>query len=131
MGIKEEAVALHNKGFNCAQAVLCACCKYTGLDESIALSIAGGMGGGVRCGEICGAVSGAVMALGLITPYNNSEDTDAKARIADDTREFVAKFKEQFGCVRCLELKAKGISCNQLIGEAAEITEKMILDRRK
>ena len=63
MDVKKLATEYHEKGFNCAQAVLCANCAHTGLDEKTSLAVSGGFGGGLRCGEVCGAVSGAVMAM--------------------------------------------------------------------
>lgn len=126
MGIKEEATVLHNKGFNCAQSVLAACGKYTGLDEKTALAVSGGFGGGVRSGEICGAISGAVMALGLAAPYADEAEQQAKSRIAELSRGVVKTFKDEFGCVRCVELKQGGHSCAELIEYAAELAEKTI-----
>jgi len=130
MSIREEANELHLKGFNCAQSVLCANCKNIDLDEKTALAISGGMGGGVRCGEICGAATGAVMAIGMANPYTDGNDADAKATIAQLTVAFIKEFKEKFGCVRCVELKAKGVSCKELIECSAEIAERIILNRR-
>ena len=119
MGIKEEAVALHGRGFNCAQCVLCACGKYTGLEDKSLLALAGGFGGGVRCGEICGSITGAVMVLGMVKekPLN---ETVAK---------FVSIFRQQEGCVRCQELLAKYDgkgNCNAFIGFCAEEMEKRL-----
>ena len=131
MDIKETADGLHVKGFNCAQAVLCANCKYIGLDEKTALAVAGGMGGGVRCGEICGAASGAVMALGMAYPYTDCTNAEAKAFIAKQAIAFTDEFKKRFGCIRCEELKKKGIPCSELIKQSAEIAEEMILNGRK
>ena len=51
MDVKKLATEYHEKGFNCAQSVLCACGAYTGLDEKTALAVSGGFGGGLRCGE--------------------------------------------------------------------------------
>ena len=126
MGIKEEAVKLHKDGFNCAQSVLCACGKYTGLDDKTALAVSGGFGGGVRCGEICGAISGTVMAVGLAYPFADSADSEAKKRIAGLTKECTADFKDKYGCVRCIELKTAGVSCDELIGHGAELAESII-----
>ena len=112
MAISEEAVKLHGQGLNCAQCVLTACGKYTGLDEDTARRIAAGFGGGVRSGEICGAISGAVMALGLA-----EED---RAKISAAARQCVEDFRQQYGFVRCLELKRAGVSCDELIAHGAE-----------
>ena len=115
MALSEEAVKLHGEGFNCAQCVLMTAAKYTGLDADTARRIGAGFGGGVRSGEICGAISGAVMALGLM-----EED---KRAIAGLSRSCVDAFRQQFGCVRCVELKGARISCDELIAFGAQIVE--------
>lgn len=131
MGIKEEAIKLHGCGYNCAQSVVAACGKYTGLDEKTALAVSGGFGGGVRCGEICGAISGAVMVLGLTNPFVDGTDTDAKNKIALLTKDCTRGFKEKFGCVRCLDLKQSVHPCDELIGFGAELAEKIVLENQK
>ena len=126
MGIKEDAARLHECGFNCAQSVLCACGKYTGLDDKTALAVSGGFGGGVRCGEICGAISGAVMAIGLANPFTDGTDSEAKDKIAQLTKQCTADFKEKDGSVRCADLKAANVSCAELIEHGAELAEIII-----
>lgn len=98
------ATQLHDNGFNCAQAVFGSLTDITGLDQKMALTIAGGFGGGMRAAEVCGAVSGAVMALGIAFPYNDSSDTGAKDKIAALTREFHKRFKEEYGSIICRNL---------------------------
>lgn len=127
MAIRDEATKLHESGFNCAQSVLCACGKYTGLDDKTALAVSGGFGGGVRCGEICGAISGAVMAIGLTHPFVRGTDKDAKNKIAELTKQCTADFREKYGCVRCIELKAAKVSCAELIEHGAELAESIII----
>lgn len=126
MGIKEEAARLHERGFNCAQCVLCACGGYTGLDEKTALAVSVGFGGGVRCGEICGAISGAVMAIGLANPFADGADSEAKDKLARLTKQCTADFREKYGCVRCIDLKTAKVSCAELIGHGAELAESII-----
>lgn len=118
MTISEKAVNLHAQGNNCAQSVLRACSEYTGLDETVAFGIANGFGGGVRSGEICGAISGGVMAIGL------NMQSKGITNIAGTTKAYVEKFKNRYGCVRCIELKGRHISCDELISAAAELAEK-------
>lgn len=124
-----EAVRLHKCGYNCAQSVLCACREYTGLEDKTALAISAGFGGGLRCGEVCGAISGAVMAVGMVYPFNDSTDLDAKAKIALLTKKICMEMREIYGCVRCEELKANGADCDALITDAAIIAERIILDK--
>ena len=126
MGIREEAIAIHEKGFNCAQCVLCACTKYTGLDENISLAISSGFGGGVRSGEICGAISGAVMALGYAAAKTDPSDPGAKQKASAAARECVSSFRAKYGCVRCLDLKKAGVSCDELIQNGAQYVEDIL-----
>lgn len=130
MEIREKALAIHGEGFNCAQSVLCACGEYTGIDDKTALALGGGLGGGVRCGEICGALLGAVLAIGAAKPHNDADDMQARVRVAALTKECVNLFKEKFGCLRCLELKASGHPCSELIAYAAELAEQLIISDR-
>ncbi len=126
MGAKEKALALHGRGFNCAQSVLGALGEYTGLDEKTALAVSGGFGGGVRCGEICGACSGAVMALGLASPYTDGEDAAARGKIARAAGAFTRQFAADQGCIRCIDLKRSGRPCDALIAYAAEQAEEIL-----
>ena len=128
MGIREEAVALHGEGFNCAQCVLGACGKYTGLDKNISHAVAGGFGGGVRCGEICGAISGAVMAIGAAASSSSAADREAMSRVASLTKQCTGAFRDKYGALRCLDLKREGVPCDDLIAFGAETAEKLIKD---
>ena len=94
--IKEKALEYHAAGFNCAQSVLAACNEYTGLDDSAALAISAGFGGGLRSGEICGAISGAVMALGLVCPFNEADNAEAKVKIAELAKNCVSACNDEY-----------------------------------
>lgn len=130
MDIGKEAVRLHGEGLNCAQCVLCSCRTHTGIDERTALSVAAGFGGGVRCGEICGAISGAVMALGLADPASEEGGREAAARLSQLTKACSAAFREQYGAVRCLDLKRAGVSCDELIALGARTAERLIEENK-
>ena len=130
MNIKELAKQYHDKGYNCAQSVLCACAEYTGLDEKTAFAVSAGFGGGLRSGEVCGAISGAVMALGMAYPYNDCTNLEAKDKIAALTKECVSAAKEKFGCTNCSELKGDKSNCHYYICEMAAIAEKIIKNKK-
>ncbi len=129
--IKEKALEYHAAGFNCAQSVLAACKEYTGLDDSAALAISAGFGGGLRSGEICGAISGAVMALGLVCPFNEADNAEAKVKIAELAESCVSSCKEEYDYIRCLDLKRSGVNCSEIIGKMAEIAENMIIKAKE
>ncbi len=130
MSVQEESLRLHACGFNCAQSVLAALGSYTGMEKRSALAVSGGFGGGVRSGEICGAASGAVMALGLAFPFADGEEAEAKKRIAKLTMAFTREFVKQFGCIRCEDLKRKGVPCDELIAWAAKRAEEIIQENQ-
>jgi C_GCAxxG_C_C family probable redox protein len=61
-----KAEELFLQGYNCAQAVSCACAGDCGVPPELVVKLATGFGAGMgRSQETCGAVSGAILALGL------------------------------------------------------------------
>ena len=144
MGRKEEACALHGRGANCAQSVLCAFADDVGLRRQVAMRIASGFGGGMgRMGGTCGAVTGAFMALGLRHGMTEPEQKDLKEKNYAMTREFAARFTAKNGSIVCRELLGCDIGtpegmaeakekdlfatrCMKLVGDAVEITEGML-----
>ncbi len=130
MDIREKTEEYRRTGYNCAQAVLCSLSEYTGLSDEEALAISAGFGGGIRCGEICGAISGAIMALGLAFPFNDGDNSAAKDKIAELTKEFIENFKDDYGCVRCADIKGAGPSCGDYINSAAELAEEIIQNNK-
>lgn len=67
----EQAIAFHDKGYNCAQAVACSFCKEFGVDEEEMFRIAEGFGLGMGMMEVCGALSGMMMIIGLQNSVGN------------------------------------------------------------
>ena len=66
MDKKEKAIALHDKKFNCCQAVACAFASEVGMDEKTVFQAGEGFGLGMGgMDATCGALSGAVMLAGL------------------------------------------------------------------
>ena len=129
MSVEEKAIAYHDRGFNCAQSVLCSVGAYTGLDENTALAVAAGFGGGCRCGEICGAVSGAIMALGIPCPSVDGRDHERKEELAALSRFLTGRFREKFGALRCDEIKGDKAHCPDYIRFMAKLAEDTIIER--
>ena len=118
----EYAISLHDKGYNCAQAVACTYCEQAGLDEetvkNLTQGFAVGMGGSMEA--TCGAIIGAVNVLGMIN--KNPQKTMQSAR------RIISRFKEQNGTVICKELKgiADGVvrrECIDCVKDAAVLLE--------
>ena len=114
---QEQALGLHAQGCNCAQCVLMTMTDHTGLTQEASAAITAGFGGGAGCRELCGALSGAFMAVGAALGAEN------RGQIMKIDREITNAFREKFGAVRCEDLKAKGVPCDDLIAFAAEKTE--------
>jgi C_GCAxxG_C_C family probable redox protein len=137
----DKAEQVFREKFNCAQAVFSAFAAQHGLDEKAALRIGAAFGGGIsRRGETCGAVTGGLMALGLGRSTAEPED---KERMYSLGQEFMRRFAEKHGTLRCRELidcdlstpegvqKAhdSGVTttvCTGLVRDAAEIVEEIL-----
>ncbi len=135
----------HLKGYNCSQSVLAAFSDLTGLDEQTSLSVAGSFGRGAGSGELCGAICGALMVLGMQTPVDTSDPAGSKLRAVARGREFLQRFAQRFGSVRCETLLPKPLSqedlppsaqglgitdhCSILAAAAAELVEEMLREQ--
>ncbi|MCM2265820.1 MAG: C-GCAxxG-C-C family protein [Desulfuromonadales bacterium] len=115
----EQAGALYDGGYNCAQAVLQA---TTGRGDPELLAMAEAFGGGIgKSGCLCGAVTGGVMALGL-------------SGHPERGGELVAAFREQFRttCCRGLSKDYRWLSrehkanCRKLTVATAGMVERLL-----
>jgi C_GCAxxG_C_C family probable redox protein len=140
----DETVNRFGCDCNCAQTVLLTYGIPEGFDEKTILRISTAFGSGfVEQGEVCGAVTGAVMAIGL--KYGMTEVGDSKAAIKtyEIGQEFIEKFKERNGTIKCKELLGYDIStppgiriaqemqlskelCPGFVRDAAEILEDIL-----
>lgn len=143
MNSAEQAVALFEEGFNCAQAVFSVYSEQFGLDGKTATKITCGFGGGMRMAETCGVVTGAFMVIGLKFGGAEPKDTAAKQRTYELVKDFTSRFKGRRGSVICRDLLGCDIStpegtksaqeknlfdtlCPKLIADAAEILEQVL-----
>ena len=101
----ERAQQLHNQGFNCAQAVVCAYCDQFGLDEETACKVAEGFGLGMGIMEVCGTLTGAFMLAGMRGSKGVAHPGETKAQTYKTTKALAAAFKEKNGTYLCRELK--------------------------
>jgi C_GCAxxG_C_C family probable redox protein len=114
----EDAVALFQHGFSCSQAVLSVFAQHFGLERDTALRISQGFGAGIAyTDDICGAVSGAIMVIGLRHGRITAEDKAAKEKTYAVVGEFLKKFKQRSGSVKCTELLGYNLSDPQQVAE--------------
>ena len=93
----ERAQSLHNKGYNCAQAVVCAYCDLFGLDEETAYKMAEGFGLGMGMMDTCGALSAAFMLAGMQGSKGTEHPGETKAQTYKTTKMLAAAFREKNG----------------------------------
>ena len=107
----EDALRRFHQGYNCAQSLLSAFAPQFGLDEELALRLAGPFGAGIaRRGEMCGAVSGGLMALGLCYGTVHVEDPQAQRRMYAQAEAFLRRFEQRFGSLDCRRLLGLDLS---------------------
>lgn len=134
---QNHAMELHEKGYNCAQAVACSFCQDFGVEEEEMFRIAEGFGFGMGMMEMCGALSGMMMIMGLAGSVGNPEKGPiTKGRTYKTVKNHVLKFKEKNGSYLCRELKGvdTGVvlcSCPQCIRDVVALTEEYLKEWKK
>lgn len=101
----EQAKALFEQGYNCAQSVACAYSEELGLPRDTVARMVSGFGGGMgRLREVCGAVSGIVFVYGTLRGYGAADAGEAKTATYAAIQEMAAAFRGQTGSIVCREL---------------------------
>ena len=122
-----RAMAMHAKGFNCAQCVACAAADLVSLDEDEVFRLMEGFGGGMGgFNQTCGAISGGVALLG----YANSSGIVgpiSKAETYVLSKSLVDRFREMNGSTFCDDRKGESggpvlRSCDGCIEDGLRLT---------
>lgn len=130
-----EAISLHKKKYNCAQAVLLPFAEELGLDRKTAMMISEGFGAGMGGYKLktgpCGALSGAIMVLGLKNSTGNLEAPDSKLSTYAKCHEICEAFEKEIGSCSCYEIKGCDTgkplkTCDECIMTGAKLAEKII-----
>ncbi len=106
---QEQARALFQQGYNCAQSVLGVYAAELGLPLETAMALASSFGGGMgRMREVCGAVSGMFLAAGLkFGGYGPTDHAGKKTHYAR-IQELARRFQAETGSIICRELLGLG-----------------------
>lgn len=132
MNKKDKAIELHDRRFNCCQAVACAFAKEVGMDEATLFRVGEGFGLGMGgMDATCGALSGAVMLAGIKNSDGNVDSPATKAATYTLSKEMVKRFKEKTGSTVCRELKGVDTgkvlcSCPDCIRCGVEVVEEVL-----
>ncbi len=121
----EEARTLHQKGFNCAQAVFAACADLYGIEREQALKLAASFGGGMgNMRETCGCCSAMFLLEGLRSGSATEGDRAGKLNNYQRVQALAATFAKQHGgSIICRELLANpnNPSCTEKCANAVKI----------
>ena len=129
---KEKAIELHDKKYNCAQAVACVFSGEIEVSERLLFKTAEGFGRGMgdMCGT-CGALSGAVLLAGLKESDGNTAEPGSKGKTYKVVEEMRKVFEQKTGGIVCKDLK--GIetgkmlcSCPDCIRAGIEVVEEVL-----
>ena len=124
------AKELFLKGYNCAQAVVCAFSDITGYDRDASARMASSFGGGLgRLRETCGAVSAAALVLGIVKGYDDPVDHEAKKLHYALVREFAERFRAKDTSISCRELLTLAGLMPESGGEPEQRTEEFYRKR--
>ncbi len=143
----ELAKSYFKEGYNCCQAVVLAFKDEMGLDERTALAISSSFGGGIgRLREVCGAVSGMCIVAGMLYGYTDPKGKEDKAAHYKLIQQMASDFTARNGSIICRVLTGiekdnhiptdrnaefyKTRPCVELVGDAAEILEKVIASKK-
>lgn len=132
MDKKELALALHDKKYNCAQAVACTFAEEIGVDAEILFKACEAFGLGMGGTEgTCGAISGAIMLAGFKNSDGNLDTPATKAASYQLSKEIVRRFHEKNQATLCKDLKGLGTgaplhSCAGCIEDAVEIVQEVL-----
>lgn len=125
----KKAVENHKKGYNCAQAVLCAFADKTDFTEDQLFRLSEAFGGGMGGTKgVCGAVSAMVFLAGL----EKSKGVDAlpetnKIESYAFAREMMEEFENKNQSLMCSRLKGESLrSCDGCIEDAVKILEEKL-----
>ncbi|MBQ3118721.1 MAG: C_GCAxxG_C_C family protein [Clostridia bacterium] len=124
----EKALENHHKGYNCAQAVLCAFADVTDYTEDQLFRLSEGFGFGMGTQGTCGAVSAMVFLAGL----KKSRGVDAipetnKKESYELARELINSFEEKNKSIICKEIRGDNLrSCDGCIEDAVKILEEKL-----
>ena len=130
-----RADELHNKGFNCAQAVACVFAEDLGMSEEEVFRLMEGFGFGMGTMGTCGAVSAMAAVVGMKKSDGNLEAPGTKKYSYADMRGLTQKFLEKNQSVICREIKGvdTGVvlrSCPGCIEDAVVFLEEYLSEEK-
>lgn len=127
----EKALANHRRGYNCAQAVVCAYAEDVGISEGDLYRMSEGFGSGLAgCQLTCGALLGMSMVISLMNSSGKVGDRSTRPQTYGLIQDGLKQFEAMNQTIQCAELK--GIktrkilrTCPGCVEDSVRIIEKL------
>ena len=124
----KKAIENHHKGYNCAQAVICAFADKTDFTEDQLFRLSEAFGFGMGTQSVCGAVSAMVFLAGLEKSIGVDKIPETnKKESYRFVAELIKEFEEKNQTTICEKIKGEVIrSCDGCIEDAVRILEEKL-----
>lgn len=110
----EDAVAMFESGYACAQSVFVTYADLFGLDRETALKLSGPLSAGVgRMREVCGTVSAMAMLAGLKKGFTDPKQEAEKTQTYETVRHMSDAFRQEHHTIVCRELLGLPPGCER------------------
>lgn len=134
MNKKEQAIANHKKGYNCAQSVACLYASEFGFKEEDVFKLVEAFGLGMGTMDTCGVVSAMAVIVGMKNSDGNLAEPKTKGSSYKLMKELTKEFEAKNKTTICRELKGVDTgtvirSCDGCIEDAVSIIENKLLGR--
>lgn len=124
--MKEKAIEYYKKGYNCSQCILKAAeFKYKRPVPKQCFDMCRGVNTGFGIGGICSVLVAGIMIFGLFF----EEETVKRLRI-----KLLTEFRNHYGCLNCadlLRMRKDSGRCEGIVGQVAEMVERMINEEKR
>ncbi len=117
--------------YNCPQSLLLPFLKDYRIREEDGLRFAPVFGSGIgRMQETCCAVTSAFMILGLQYGFTNPKDQRQRDLLLEKTREFVLKFKNEYGTIKCKDILVYDVNTEEGLRKHKEENQRELICKK-
>lgn len=123
--MKNKALQFYRQGYNCSQCILKAAeCKFNIPVSKQSLNCCAAINNGFGIGGMCSVLIAGVMVFGML--FDEQTAKRLRLRLLDD---FHSKFKG-INCGHITKGRDEIDSCEDIIGEIADMIEKYVTEER-
>ena len=131
--LEDVARKYYKMGYNCAESMIRAGNEYYNLGlHDKDMNVMAPFGSGMQVGDVCGALTGACCVIGAKYVETKAHDFQGIKKL---TPKLIRAFQQELGSRLCAQIKPKHYTkefhCQDTVGLAASVLEKVIIDWEK